>query len=182
MEFPHAEDGFVIKFGLVSNTTRVYCEHNFVLFCGNIARLWWWTYSPSLVTYFQRCRDGCFDISECVKAKAIHVGFSKCSNLATQAVCMRARFNMCRYIFVLRGCSDTQCVICRFNMLAGIFLCFRLCSNTLSGRFVGLTCLQVYFCAKDCSDTHCVICRFNLLAGIFLCLRLFSHSLCALLV
>ena len=40
MEFPRAEDGFVIKFGFVSNTTKVYCEGNFVPFCGSIARLW----------------------------------------------------------------------------------------------------------------------------------------------
>ena len=82
-----------------------------------------------------------------MKAKAIHAGFSECSNLAAQAVCMRARFNMCRYTFVLRGSSDTQCVICRFNnnMLAGIFLCFRLCSDTHC-VILDLTCAGIFLC------------------------------------
>ena len=131
------------------------------------------------MTYFQRCRNGCFYISECVKAKAIHAGFSECSNLAAQAVCMRARFNMCRYTFVLRGCSDTQCVICRFNMLAGIFLCFRLFRHSLCDfRFNMCRYISVLKTVQSLS-----LCdfRFNMLAGIFLCFRLCSDTHCVIL-
>ena len=98
-------------------------------------RLYTWIYSPSLVTYFRRCRDGCFYISECVKAKAIYMQGS------VSAVILQPK----------------QCVWELDLTCAGILLCLE-AVQTPSVWFVGLTitCLQVYFCALDSVQTFIV--------------------------